>query len=116
MIGVPREDHLGTPAWSRVQPASAAKELQDTILSVIATGEFKRLELLGIIPSRGAEPVVMDFTFKPIHDAQGDVIFVVLEARDITQRRQAEAHCLTKNRFILVFGESDFKNEIVSRH
>jgi hypothetical protein len=26
------------------------------------------------------------------------------------------AHCLTKNRFIQVFGESDFKDEIVSRH
>jgi PAS domain S-box-containing protein len=97
MIGMRREDHIGTPAWNRIQPASAAKELQDAIFSVISTGEFKRFELECIVPIRGVEAVVTDCTLKPICSGQGDVVFVVMEARDITERRRAEKEVIRQN-------------------
>jgi PAS domain S-box-containing protein len=97
MVGMRREDHLGTPAWKRIQPASSAQELQEAILSAIATGTFKRFELEGIIPIRGNEPVVSDCTLQPLRNAQGEVVFVVMEARDITQRRRAEEEVVRKN-------------------
>src|SRR5450432_4071284 len=46
------KDRIGKPPWKRMHPASAAKAFQDAILSVIATGEFKRFELEFTIPWR----------------------------------------------------------------
>jgi PAS domain S-box-containing protein len=97
MIGMRREDHIGKPAWNRIQPASAAKELQEAILSVITTSEFKRFEFECIVPIRGVEAVVTDCTLKPICNEQGNVVFVVMEVRDITERRRAEEEVVRKN-------------------
>jgi PAS domain S-box-containing protein len=93
------KDRIGKPPWKRMQPASAAKAFQDAILSVIATGEFKRFELEFTIPWREREPewMIMDFTLKPLRNAQGDVAFVLLESRDITQRKRAEEDVARKN-------------------
>src|SRR5438876_2631614 len=91
------KDRIGKPPWKRMQPASAAKVFQDAILSVIATGEFKRFELEFTIPWRELEWMIMDFTLKPLRNAQGDVAFVLLESRDITQRKRAEEDVARKN-------------------
>ena len=93
-----REDCIGHPFWEvPVWPVSILKDLQAAFQSVITTGEFMRFEVEFFVPGRETELLTTDITLKPIRNAWGEVAFVVLEGRDITERKRAEEEIARKN-------------------
>lgn len=57
-----------------------------------AAGEFVRYEVE--IQGQGGQTAIIDFSIKPIFDAEGQVVLLVPEGWDITDRKQAEAQRL----------------------
>lgn len=97
-VGLRREDCIGHPFWEiPVWPNSIIKDLQMSFQHVITTGEFVRFEAEFFAPGKELELMTTDITLKPIRDAQNEVAFVVLEGRDITERKRAEAEITRKN-------------------
>src|SRR3989440_6070991 len=97
-VGLRREDCIGRHFWEiPVWPDSILKDLQTSFQHVITTGEFMRFEVEFFVPGKEMELLTTDITLKPIRDAQNEVAFVVLEGRDITERKRAEAEIARKN-------------------
>lgn len=97
-VGLRREDCIGRPFWEiPVWPDSILKDLQASFQHVITTGEFLRFEAQFFATGQELELLTTDITLKPIRDAQNEVAFVVLEGRDITERKRAEAEVARKN-------------------
>ena len=90
-----------TPWWSRPQ---TRKRLQGAI-STAAAGEFVRCEAEII----GADDRVMtiDFSLKPVFDSCGNVVLLIAEGRDISERkRAARALKESERRFRAIFNST----------
>jgi two-component system, sensor histidine kinase and response regulator len=89
-LGVQESDVLGklfweTPWWSH------AVELQERLRSSIAKasrGEFVRFEATH--PQKDGELRYVDFSLKPVTGKKGEVVSLIAEGRDITERKKAE--------------------------
>jgi PAS domain S-box-containing protein len=75
-----------TPGWA-ISPETQ-EQLKKTIAKA-ATGEFVRYEV--DLTGAGDTVVTIDFSLKPFKDETGQVVLLIPEGRDITQRKQAEA-------------------------
>ncbi|HAA31359.1 MAG TPA: hypothetical protein DCE56_31170 [Cyanobacteria bacterium UBA8553] len=123
--GLQREDVIGKLLWEcywwTISEATQT-QLQDAIERA-RRGEFIRyeVEILGF----ENRVVSIDFSLKPIGDDNGNVEFLILEGRDITERKQArsflaeyhhnlEAKVAERTAQLLVTNEQ-LKREIVER-
>ncbi len=78
-----------TPWWMHSQEGQA--KLQAAIAQATA-GHFVNYEVY--FPSGSGETMVTDFSLKPVFDAGGDVVMIIAEGFDITQRKRIEAELL----------------------
>jgi PAS domain S-box-containing protein len=88
--GVKLADVEGKPLWT-THWWQASGEINATLRDGIrraAQGELVRWEtpILG----RGGETTIVDATLAPVKDARGNVVFIVAEAHDITERTARE--------------------------
>jgi PAS domain S-box-containing protein len=85
-----REDVIGLPFWETpwfaATPGASYNVRQGVALA--AAGEFVRYETPVIRPD-GSEST-FDFSLHPVRNAQGEVVSLVSESRDITERKEAE--------------------------
>lgn len=51
-------------------------------------GNFARLEV--DVPWQHQETLCLDFSFKPVKDSQGKILWIIAEARDLTDRKRIE--------------------------
>jgi len=89
-IGVHLEDVVNRPFWETPWwkgDTSQTRKLQDAIREA-AAGRFVRYETE--IGGTGDARMLADFSIKPVFDAEGTVSLLIIEARDITERRLAE--------------------------
>lgn len=89
--GADREELIGkrfweAPWWDASEDTIAG--LRDAIRWA-AAGEFVRYEATGADPRTGEE-LVLDFSITPVTDEMGEVVLLVPEGRDITERKQRE--------------------------
>ena len=89
VIGARLDDVLGKPFWETpwFSATPGMSELVRASVAVAASGESIRQEVAVNIPS-GLRS--FDFSIRPIRDDQGQVVAILPEAADITERRQAE--------------------------
>jgi PAS domain S-box-containing protein len=83
-------DIVGKPIWDTAWftgTPGAPEALRDAVARA-ATGEFIRYEMLLIRPS--GEGRTFDFSLHPIRNEEGQVVLLVPEGRDITDRKRAE--------------------------
>jgi len=78
--------HFADTPWWRHSPESQAA-LREAI-RVAATGEFVRFESTHRAPDD--TEVVVDFSLRPITDESGQIVYLIPEGRDITQRKRDE--------------------------
>ncbi|MEB3831081.1 PAS domain S-box protein [Phormidium sp. CCY1219] len=88
--GIKAGEVIGKPFWE-ARWWTGSPETQEQLKQAIAraaAGEFLRYE----VEVRGAGNTLtpIDFSLKPIADNTGEVILLIPEGRDITQRKQAE--------------------------
>ncbi len=89
--GVPAQDVLGkkywdTPWWTH---STEAQERLRQAVEDGAKGAFVRFETTH--PAPDGSLAYVDFSLKPVFDETGRVIYLVPEARNITERKQQEA-------------------------
>ena len=88
--GVKREEVVGRPFWEthwwQISPDTQA-DLRDAI-SRAAQGNFIRYEVdvWGI----NQRAITIDFSLRPVHDEQGEVILLIPEGRDLTETKRLE--------------------------
>jgi len=95
--GVTAEQVVGrmfwqTPWWQ------VSHDIQVQLRQAIAraaAGELSRYEVE--ISGAGGSTIICDFSIKPLRDENGQVVLLISEGRDITQRKQAEAEVYKLN-------------------
>ncbi|MBE9227691.1 PAS domain S-box protein [Phormidium sp. LEGE 05292] len=89
--GLQREDAIDRPFWE-TRWWTLSPETQETLKQAIqkaAKGEFIRYEV--DVLGAGDTVITIDFSIKPIQDESGEVLLLIPEGRDISDRKQAEA-------------------------
>lgn len=74
-----------TPWWDNIP---GARERIRQAVEQAAKGELVRFETSHQLP--GGRIMHVDFSLKPVRNASGDVVFLIPEGRDISERKQAE--------------------------
>ena len=88
--GVSLKSVLGKPFWETPWFSHSEEliaKIRDAVLKA-KNGKFIRLE--NEHPTLDGQVAIIDFSLKPIFDEQGDVIWLVPEGRDVTERKMAE--------------------------
>jgi PAS domain S-box-containing protein len=102
--GTTREDVIGRPFWETVWFTSTpgAPEQLRAAVARAAAGETFHVEWTLCRPS--GEEVVFDFSLRPVRDEDGNVVLIVPEGRDITDRKRTEqAARYQQERYRLLF-------------
>ena len=88
--GLEESDVVGRPFWETAW-WTHSPELQQRLRDAVtrsASGQFVRFEAYHQDPN--GEVHDLDFSLKPVKDRQGNVILLIPEGRDITERKRAE--------------------------
>jgi PAS domain S-box-containing protein len=100
--GGTRADVVGKPfagtSWFSATPG--APELVHRAIACANAGETFRSELSLIRPN--GDTLLFDFSLTPVRDAEGAVVFLVPEARDITEAKRTEAALLQSEKLAAV--------------
>jgi PAS domain S-box-containing protein len=89
--GLTREKVRGQTLWDGPGfiLSQRGREKVEEAIKAAAEGQFVRWE--GSVMSPDGQKVTVDFSLKPVLDESGRVSHLILEGRDITQRKQAES-------------------------
>ena len=88
--GLRREDVVGRPVWETGWWDTSPK-VQVQLRGAIAAanrGEFVRYEVS--VQGANQQMITIDFSLRPVFDDQGQVVLLIPEGRDLTQRKQME--------------------------
>ena len=90
--GLTRDDVIGKPFWETfwwtVTPAMQ-EELHKAIHRA-AQGEHVRYDVEVFAKKGSKETTVLDFTLGPVKDESGRIVFLLMEGRDITEKKAQE--------------------------
>ena len=89
-IGLSNADVIGKPFWESpwwTHSPQLQQRVRDGIMAA-AHGKLIRFEAEHI--GKGGERIDIDFSMKPVLNEQGEVMLIIPEGRDITERKQAE--------------------------
>lgn len=106
--GRQQQNCVGKPLWELESWnfSSATQEWLKSIISKAADGEFVRHELQ--IYSENDVMVWIDFSLKPLKDETGKAVLLIVEGRDISDRKRAEVEVVN------AWGQERELNEIKS--
>lgn len=97
--GVTLEEIRGKPFWKarwwQISKESVAN--QKRLVEAASSGEFVRCDIEILGKSGGREVIAVDFSLLPIRDEQENIVFLLAEGRNITDKKKAEAMLALKN-------------------
>lgn len=98
--GLRLSDILGKPFWKARwwQASPEAEAFARNNMRRASAGEFVEGEVEVFGAAGGTERIIMVCSWTPIRDEQGRVIFVLAEARNITEKKRVEAELAAKNK------------------
>ena len=98
-VGIKLSDVEGKPFWTsfwwQVSP-EINQGIRDAIARA-AQGEFVRWDTPIYGRAGGSETIIVDASVMPVKDDDGNVVFLVCEGRDITEKKAQEAELARKN-------------------
>ncbi|MCP3021908.1 adenylate/guanylate cyclase domain-containing protein [Cupriavidus basilensis] len=98
-IGIQMDDIRGMPFWEArwwVISPETQRVLQQLIRRA-SQGEFVRGDFEVYGQKLGEETIIVDFSLLPIRDTDGNVVFLLPEGRNITEKKRTEAALARKN-------------------
>ncbi|MBF6991970.1 adenylate/guanylate cyclase domain-containing protein [Cupriavidus sp. IK-TO18] len=100
-IGIRMDDIRGKPFWE-ARWWVGSPETQALLREMIqraSQGEFVRCDFENYVKgeSESEETIIVDFSLLPIRDSNGNVVFLLPEGRNITEKKHAEAVLARKN-------------------
>ncbi|SPA03035.1 Adenylate cyclase Cya [Cupriavidus taiwanensis] len=98
-IGIQMDDIRGKPFWEARWWVISPKTQNDLreLIRRAAQGEFVRSDFEVYSQEAGEETIIVDFSLVPIRDSGGNVVFLLPEGRNITEKKRAEAALAQKN-------------------
>lgn len=96
--GVDMQSIRGKPFWE-ARWFQVSREVTETLRDFVQRargGEFIRCDLEVYGRAAGEATIIVDFSLLPVRDARGDVVFLLAEGRDITEKKRAEAEVARK--------------------
>lgn len=97
------EEVRGKPFWE-ARWWQISQETVATLRKLVKSasgGEFVRRDMKVLGKAGGEEVIVIDFSLLPIRDDKGDIVFLLAEGRNITDKKKAEAQLALKNEELL---------------
>jgi PAS domain S-box-containing protein len=97
--GLKIEDIRGLPFWEARwwSVSRETREAQRQHVERAARGEFVRCDMEIFGSAFGHETIIIDYSLLPVRDAQGRVVFLLAEGRNITAKTRAQAELARKN-------------------
>lgn len=98
--GIDLQKTLGLPFWEARwwQVSEAIQEgVRDSIRRA-AAGEFVRYDVEIFGDAAGEDTIIIDYSLVPIRDRAGEVVMLLAEGRNITEKKRAEEEIARKNR------------------
>lgn len=97
--GVRMADLRGKPFWEArwFQVSQETTEMQRDFVRRAQGGEFVRCDMEIFGQAAGDETIVIDFSLLPVRDDGGQVVFLLAEGRNITEKNRVEAEVSRKN-------------------
>jgi two-component system sensor kinase FixL len=89
-IGCTNADVVGKPFWETpwwIHSPQLQQRLKEGVIEA-ARGKLVRFEAEHI--GKEGQPAVIDFSLKPVLNAQGETVLIIPEGHDITERKRAE--------------------------
>ena len=93
------DDVRGKPFWEAHWWAVSKETVQATreLVRRAGQGEFVRCDVEVFGRASGEETIVIDFSLLPVKDQDGNIVFLLAEGRNITEKKRAEAEIARKN-------------------
>lgn len=97
--GITLEDIRGKPFWKAHwwQISKKTVATQKRLVETASSGEFVRCDVEIFGKSGGKEVIAVDFSLLPIRNKEGEIVYLLAEGRDITDKKKAEAMLALKN-------------------
>jgi PAS domain S-box-containing protein len=98
-VGIRMDEVQGKPFWE-AQWWVIAPQTQASLRELIrraAQGEFVRRDFEVYARTSGGETITVDFSLVPVKDLSGNIVFLLPEGRNITEKKRAEAEVAKKN-------------------
>src|SRR5580765_4879317 len=102
-VGIKLSDIEGKPFWTTFW-WQVSEEINATLRESIcraSQGEFVRWDTEIYGRAGGKETIIIDASLMPVKDEQGNVVFIVAEGRDITEKKAHEREMATLRRVAL---------------
>lgn len=98
--GIRLEDIQGKPFWQARwwQVSTETMQRQKEVCALAAQGEFIRYDVEIFGQAGGDETIIIDYSLIPVKDESGQVVFLLAEGRNITEKTKADAEIARKNR------------------
>ena len=98
--GIALEEIQGKPFWEAQwwQVSQEAVSYQHHLVQAASQGEFVRCDIEILGKSAGSELISVDYSLLPIRDEKGEIVFLLAEGRNITDKKKAEAQLALKNK------------------
>jgi PAS domain S-box-containing protein len=97
--GIQLDDIQGKPFWETRwwQVSQETQDYQRELVQRARRGEFVRCDIEIYGQAAGEETIIIDFSLLPVTDLDGNIMFLLAEGRNITEKRRAEAEITRKN-------------------
>jgi PAS domain S-box-containing protein len=98
-VGVTRAEVIGRP-MPDVHAWQVSKEVNDRVRQSIrdaAQGQFVRYETLLYGGNAGKDAIWIDYSLAPVRDSSGEIVFLLGEGRNITEKKIAEVELTRKS-------------------
>jgi diguanylate cyclase (GGDEF)-like protein/PAS domain S-box-containing protein len=91
-MGAARADVVGRPMWdvSTWRASAATQDQLKRAIAQAAQGEFVRYEVN--LQNMTGQLITLDFSLRPIFDESGNVVLLIPEGRDMSDRKQTEVN------------------------
>jgi len=106
-VGICMDDIRGKPFWEarRWDISGGTRKMPREWILRASQGEFVRCDFEVYGQSMGEETIIVDFSLLPIKDSDGNVVFLLPEGRNITEKKRAEEATARKNEELRASGE-----------
>lgn len=98
--GIDLQKTLGLPFWE-ARWWQVSETIQEGVRDSIrraAAGEFVRYDVEIFGDAAGEDTIIIDYSLVPIRDRAGEVVMLLAEGRNITEKKRAEEEIARKNR------------------
>lgn len=97
--GIRLDEIQGKPFWEARWwlVSRETQDLQRALIQQACSGQFVRRDIEIYGDAAGEETIIIDFSLEPVRDRGGNIVFLLAEGRNITEKKRAEAEIARKN-------------------